>query len=268
MYFSWCTSTRPSRSSERCGAEARSGRAACAAVKAARSDERDVRVERIERILGVRFGNPSLCIEALTHRSAAAAHNERLEFLGDACLNCVVAQALYEACPAADEGRLSRMRASLVSGAALAELATELGIGESVQLGMGEATSGGRRRASILANTLEAILGALFLDAGFDAASMLVQRLFMRRIASVSAAAELKDPKSQLQEQLQARGLPPPTYATSAILGRQHAQDFAVTCEVPSLELKTAGAGTSRRRAEQSAAALMLTSLSAAGPRT
>jgi len=201
---------------------------------------------------------PALCRSALTHRSAGADHNERLEFLGDSLLNCSVARLLYDAHPDADEGALSRLRATLVSGETLAQIASQLGLGEHLRLGSGELKSGGFRRASILADTLEAILGAIFLDSGFDAASAAVARLLGARLAALPAAALLKDPKTRLQEALQARGLPLPTYTQTAVTGDPHDQTFTVSCQVPIFEIAAVGEGASRRRAEQLAAAKLL----------
>jgi ribonuclease-3 len=212
----------------------------------------------IEQVLGYEFKDPSLCLAALTHRSAGAVHNERLEFLGDSVLNCAVAQLLYEAHRQADEGALSRLRASLVSGETLAQIAMENGIGDYLNLGSGELKSGGFRRASILADALEALIGAVMLDSGFDAASAAVRRLIGPRLASLPTADALKDAKTRLQEVLQANAMPLPSYALTSVQGEPHAQSFAVVCEVGALDLRTAGEGASRRRAEQMAADRML----------
>ena len=212
----------------------------------------------VERSFGYVFRTPTLCDAALTHRSAGADHNERLEFLGDSILNCAVARMLFDAHPLADEGALSRLRASLVSGETLAQIAGELGLGEVLRLGPGELKSGGFRRASILADALEAILGAIFLDAGFDAAAAAVARIIGPRLSGLPAADALKDPKTRLQEVLQARGLALPTYTLTAVSGDPHAQAFIVTCEVPVLAVIAVGEGASRRRAEQLAAAKVI----------
>jgi ribonuclease III len=212
----------------------------------------------IERSFGYTFAQPALCETALTHRSAAALHNERLEFLGDSVLNCGVARLLYEAHPQADEGALSRLRASLVSGETLAQIAAELGVGEYLRLGSGELKSGGFRRASILADALEALLGAIFLDSGFDAVQDVVARMMSPRILNLPAADALKDPKTRLQEVLQGRGLTLPTYTLTAVAGDPHAQSFTVTCEVPVFGVTAVADGASRRRAEQLAAAKVL----------
>lgn len=212
----------------------------------------------VERSFGHVFATPALCETAVTHRSAGADHNERLEFLGDSILNCAVARMLFDAHPLADEGALSRLRASLVSGETLAQIAGELGLGEVLRLGPGELKSGGFRRASILADALEAILGAIFLDAGFDAAAAAVARIIGPRMSGLPAADALKDPKTRLQEVLQARGLALPTYTLTAVSGDPHAQAFIVTCEVPVLAVIAVGEGASRRRAEQLAAAKVI----------
>jgi ribonuclease III len=212
----------------------------------------------IERAFGYTFVEPSLCYAALTHRSAGADHNERLEFLGDSLLNCSVARLLFDAHPEADEGALSRLRATLVSGDTLAQIAQQLGLGEHLRLGPGELKSGGFRRASILADTLEAILGAIFLDSGFEAAAAVVGRIMAPRMSALPAADLLKDPKTRLQETLQGRGLALPVYTLTAVAGDAHAQSFTVTCEVPIFGLAAVGEGGSRRRAEQLAAAKLL----------
>lgn len=212
----------------------------------------------IERILAYEFKDQGLCLAALTHRSAGAAHNERLEFLGDSVLNCAVAQLLYETHPQVDEGALSRLRSSLVSGETLAQIAMENGIGDYLNLGSGELKSGGFRRASILADALEALIGAVMLDSGFDAAAAVVRRLIAPRMAALPTADALKDAKTRLQEILQAHAMPLPTYSLTSVQGEPHAQSFAVVCEVNTLDLRTAGEGASRRRAEQVAADRML----------
>ncbi len=211
-----------------------------------------------EESFGHAFAQPALCHAAVTHRSAGAVHNERLEFLGDSVLNCSVARLLYDAHPEADEGALSRLRATLVSGETLAQIAGELGLGEHLRLGPGELKTGGFRRASILADALEALLGAIFLDSGFDAAAAAVARILGARMAELPAADSLKDPKTRLQEALQAHGLALPIYTLTAVAGDPHAQSFTVSCEVPVLGVSAVGEGGSRRRAEQLAAAKLL----------
>lgn len=212
----------------------------------------------VERSFGYVFLQPALCHAALTHRSAGSEHNERLEFLGDSILNCSVARMLYDAHPQADEGALSRLRATLVSGDTLAQIAQQLGVGEHLRLGPGELKSGGFRRASILADALEAILGAIFLDSGYDGAAAVVERLMATRLSTLPAADLLKDPKTRLQEALQGRGLALPVYTLTAVTGDAHAQSFTVTCEVPVFEVAAVGEGASRRRAEQLAATKVL----------
>jgi ribonuclease-3 len=212
----------------------------------------------VERSFGHVFSKPALCRAALTHRSAGGDHNERLEFLGDSLLNCSVARLLYDAHPLADEGALSRLRAQLVSGETLAQIGVELGLGEHLRLGLGELKTGGFRRASILADALEAILGAIFLDAGFDAGAAAVARIMGPRLSSLPAADTLKDPKTRLQEALQAHGLALPVYTLTAATGDAPAQTFTISCEVPVFGLTAVSEGPSRRRAEQLAAAKML----------
>jgi len=212
----------------------------------------------VEASFGYRFVRPALCHAALTHRSARTDHNERLEFLGDSVLSCCVARLLYDAQPEADEGALSRLRASLVSDDSLAQLAQQMGLGEHLRLGTGELKSGGFRRASILAGSLEAMVGAIFLDSGFDAAAAAVNHVMAARLAALPAADLLKDPKTRLQEALQAHGLALPVYTLTSLAGDAHAQSFRVVCEVPVFELAAVGEGASRRRAEQLAATKLL----------
>jgi ribonuclease-3 len=204
--------------------------------------------------LGYSCRDAGLMEAALTHRSAAGAHNERLEFLGDAVLNCLVAELLYRLYPNADEGELSRQRASLVSGDTLAETAVTIGLGEELRLGPGELRSGGFRRRSILADALEALIGAVYLDGGLEAAREVVGRLLTERVAQLADVADLKDPKTRLQEYLQARGLPLPSYSVEQVRGDAHLQTFDVRCDVAALGLSARGSGLSRRRAEQQAA--------------
>jgi ribonuclease-3 len=223
-------------------------------------------VDWLRDVLGYSCLDAEVLEAALTHRSAGSKHNERLEFLGDAVLNCVVAMLVYREFPTADEGDLSRLRASLVSGETLAVIAAEVGVGEQLRLGSGELKSGGFRRKSILADTLEALFGAIYLDGGFDAAAAAVERLFIPRLDRLPSAAELKDPKTRLQESLQARGLPLPVYVVEAITGEAHEQTFRVSCTVAGLSLRTEGAGAGRRRAEQEAAQKLLDQLEPGPP--
>ena len=195
---------------------------------------------------------------ALTHRSAAGPNNERLEFLGDAVLSLAIAAQLYGAFPQASEGDLSRLRARVVSREPLAEVALGLGLGEMLQLGSGELRSGGFRRQSILADALEALCGAIFLDGGLEAVRGVIERLFADRIAALPEPEALKDAKTRLQEYLQSRSLRLPRYAVERVEGADHAQIFRVSCEVPDLARRVEGEGSSRRRAEQQAAERML----------
>lgn len=208
--------------------------------------------------LGLEFSDPGLLARALTHRSHGSTNYERLEYLGDAVLNFVVAELLYRSFPEASEGELSRFRASLVSGEALAEVASSLGLGEHLRLGEGEMKSGGQRRATILADALEAVFGAVYLDQGLGAARRVAERLFQAPIAALPSAAELKDPKTRLQEWLQGRGHPLPAYTVLEVSGEPHDQRFRVRCEVPDLALAAVADGSSRRRAEQEAAQRIL----------
>ena len=185
--------------------------------------------------LGVGFSDPRLFELALTHRSHGAANNERLEYLGDAVLSFAVAELLFRRFPAASEGELSRYRASLVSGDSLAAIAADLGLGEHLRLGEGELKSGGQRRATILADALEAVFGALYLDQGLDVARAVAERLFGEAVARLPEAAALKDPKTRLQELLQGRGLPRPAYTVLEVSGEPHAQHFRVRCDVTEL---------------------------------
>jgi ribonuclease-3 len=214
----------------------------------------------LEKTLDYRFRNASLFLQALTHRSAPGSSNERLEFLGDAVLDVVVSEALYLALPEAPEGDLSRLRASLVRDSSLAELAAELGLGKHLVLGSGERKAGGHRRDSILADALEALFGAVYLDHGFDTAAAFVRRAFGDRLKQFPDIEDLRDPKTRLQEWLQARGLPLPEYELVAVSGKAHEQRFEVRCTV-SDRASTPGEGTSRRGAEQSAAEAMLDGL-------
>ncbi len=220
-------------------------------------------LESLQAKLGYRFGDPALLDKALTHRSAGRYNYERLEFLGDAALGLVIAAELFERFPDYREGELSRLRASLVRKTTLAELARELDLGEHLRLGSGELKSGGHRRESILADVLEAIFGAVYLDAGFEAARALVLRLYAGRLQTLPSAAELKDPKTRLQEFLQARQLELPEYSVIAVHGEAHAQTFDVECHIPALARRVRASGRSRRKAEQQAAAEMLAQLEA-----
>jgi ribonuclease III len=208
-----------------------------------------------------RFGDPGLLARALTHRSFSADHNERLEFLGDSVLNLAVAALLFDKLQAMPEGELSRARANLVKQDTLHQLALDLKLAEVIRLGEGEARSGGHRRPSILADALEAIIGAVHLDAGYSAAEALVHRLLRNVEINPGMAASAKDPKTELQEWLQGRKMKLPVYRVAGTLGAAHKQTFNVECEVPELGVTERGIGASRRAGEQAAAAAMLLTL-------
>ena len=208
----------------------------------------------LQQALGHEFADPELLVMALTHRSAGSKNNERLEFLGDSIINHIVADALYQRFPRAREGDLSRMRASLVKGDTLAELARELQLGEYLLLGPGERKSGGYRRSSILADTLEALAGAIVLDAGYERCRDCVLCWFGTRLDQLAAGAVDKDAKTRLQEYLQGRGNPLPEYELVAVEGDDHDQQFSVACRLIRPQLVVQGSGSSRRKAEQAAA--------------
>jgi ribonuclease-3 len=211
-------------------------------------------LDRLQTELGYRFRDSALLQEALTHRSAGSRNNERLEFLGDGVLNFVIGAELFERFPSASEGDLSRLRASLVKGDQLARLARQMELGDYLTLGSGELKSGGFRRASILADALEAIMGAVYRDGGFAAAAALILDLYRDALDSVHEAGAIKDPKTRLQELLQSRKLPLPEYAIVSVSGESHNQSFTVACRVTGLETEALGQGASRRKAEQDAA--------------
>jgi len=210
--------------------------------------------QRLQAELGHAFGRPELLRQALTHRSFGAPNNERLEFLGDSVLNCVIAGALHNKFSALKEGELSRLRASLVRQETLADIARSLNLGDLLQLGEGELKSGGARRPSILADALEAIFGAIHVDAGFDAARGVIEHLYQPAMARIDPNDSGKDPKTALQEVLQGRHLPLPRYALLATHGEAHAQEFEMECLIPELGIRSTGSGGSRRIAEQQAA--------------
>jgi ribonuclease-3 len=228
--------------------------------KSARSGEVSDLAE-LERRLDHKFSNPDLARQALTHRSFGTPHNERLEFLGDSLLNCAVATLLYERFTHLPEGDLSRLRATLVNQASLSQVAAGLGLGERLRLGEGELKSGGFRRPSILADAVEALLGAVYLDAGFEAARRSVMHLLGDRLESAGSKPVDKDPKTALQELLQGRGLALPRYAVQKTEGEAHDQTFIVECRVDDLGAVATGKGTSRRAAEQAAAEGVLAQL-------
>ena len=217
------------------------------------------------RRLGHAFNRPDLLTRALTHRSYNQAHNERLEFLGDSVLNCVVAAHLYDTHPDLPEGELSRMRANLVNQQSLATLAERIELGPHLLLGEGERKSAGARRPSILADALEALFGAVFLDAGFPAAQQVILGLYMPYLAEGGGASPGKDAKTRLQEYLQGRKLPLPQYVVRAVQGEAHAQLFRVECRVDSLRASSEGEGGSRRAAEQAAADAVYRQIAANG---
>ena len=223
----------------------------------------DSRTAALQARLGHRFADPLLLQRALTHRSLGADHNERLEFLGDAVLNLAVSSLLFDRFSGSDEGDLTRVRAHLVREDSLHRAGLSLGLPEVLRLSEGEARGGGALRASILADAVEALIGATYLDGGFDAAAGLVRQLFGELIDSSEADSWSKDAKTELQEWLQARKLPVPAYRITATRGQAHAQTFEVECAVPPLGLTELGEGRSRRTAEQEAARRMLAKLKA-----
>lgn len=211
-------------------------------------------LEALRRRIGYGFSNTSLLEQALTHRSAGSPHNERLEFLGDAVLSFLIAEALFTQFPDAREGQLTRLRASLVKGETLAALARHLDLGTALRLGGGELKTGGRHRDSILADALEALVGAILLDGGLDACRGFVAAIYGERLAAVSPGRAVKDPKTKLQEWLQSRRLGLPSYSVTAVEGKAHDQYFRVECRMDDLGVVTYGQGSNRRRAEQDAA--------------
>ena len=221
------------------------------------------RLEALQQRIAHRFDDRALLTCALTHRSFGADHNERLEFLGDAVLSLAISALLFERFAGSDEGDLTRVRAHLVREDSLHRVALQIGLPEVLRLGEGEARGGGAQRASILADALEAVIGATFRDGGFEAASRVVHGLFGEVIQNTDVASWSKDAKTELQEWLQARRLPVPTYRISATRGQAHAQTFEVECLVPPLNLVEGGVGRSRRVAEQEAARRMLDALKA-----
>jgi ribonuclease III len=211
--------------------------------------------------IGYQFKSPQLLTQALTHRSYAASNNERLEFLGDGALNYIIAHQLYMRFQKLAEGDLSRLRAQLVKESTLFEIAQSLEIGESLKLGEGELKSAGWRRPSILADALEAIVGAVYLDGGHESAEAIVLKLYAERLETIDPKIIDKDAKSLLQEHLQGKKIDLPDYQVVNIDGEAHAQTFKVSCSVSKLKILTVGEGTSRRAAEQNAAQLALSQL-------
>ncbi len=218
----------------------------------------------LEERLNYRFTQPTLLEQAVTHRSHGAVHNERLEFLGDAVLNCTIAHLMFQKYGRLNEGDLSRLRANLVKQQSLAEIAERIGLSDFMRLGEGEMKSGGFRRPSILADTMEAAFGAVFVDGGFEVARDVIARLFEPVLKSVDPKTLGKDSKTLLQEYLQAKRLPLPAYAVVETRGAAHNQEFDVECGIPKLEISVRGTGRSRRAAEQAAAKLALDQAQAA----
>ena len=212
------------------------------------------KLKRLERKIGHTFVDEDLLKRAITHRSAGSRHNERLEFLGDSILSLVIAEALYHRFPDVSEGDMSRMRATLVREKTLAELAREFDLGEYLILGPGELKSGGFRRESILADTVEALIGAIFLDVGIEQIRTLLLQWYASRLDEIRPGADQKDPKTRLQELLQGKRKPLPSYAVVKVKGEAHNQEFTVQCDVEGLQAPLVGVGTSRRKAEQAAA--------------
>ncbi len=215
-------------------------------------------IPRLSQKLGYTFKKPSLLVQALTHRSAKGAHNERLEFLGDSILGFVIAEELYAKFPKENEGDLTRMRSSLVKGVTLADIARDFGLGEYLILGPGELKSGGHRRDSILEDAVEAIIGAVFLDADLETCKTLVLGWFSKRLKQIKPGQEQKDPKTRLQEYLQGRKIALPLYEVIDTKGQSHNQEFTVRCTTSEISIPVVTKGTSRRKAEQSAAKKVL----------
>jgi ribonuclease-3 len=211
-------------------------------------------LERLQRKIGYRFTRPELLREAMTHRSFGTPHNERLEFLGDSVVNCVVATELFARFAKLKEGELSRLRAHLVRQDSLHRVAQAIGLGGFLRLGEGELKSGGFARPSILADAVEALVGAIYVDGGFEAARQALRSLLAEPLGEIEPKSFGKDPKTQLQELLQSRHIPLPRYAVVSTRGAAHDQRFEVECLVPELSIRTVGAGSSRRAAEQEAA--------------
>ena len=220
----------------------------------------------LNKALHYRFRDTDLFAQALTHRSATGRNNERLEFLGDAVLDFVISDLVFKIRPEASEGDLSKLRSSLVKDTSLASLAVDLGLGEYLILGSGERKTGGHRRDSILADALEAIFGAVYLDSGIDAAKEVIEHVFAERLEDLPDAEALRDSKTRLQEWLQARKLALPEYELVSVSGQAHQQRFAVTCTVTELSQTTNGESTTRRKAEQQSAKNMLKILSGERP--
>lgn len=213
-----------------------------------------IATNKLQKFIGYKFTNISLLEHALTHRSASIKHNERLEFLGDSILSYVIAKALYHYFPEVNEGGMSRMRATLVRGNTLAEIACEFSLGKYLQLGQGEQKSGGFKRESILANTIEAIIASIFLDSNIYIVEKIVLQWYKNRFKKISPNGIQKDPKTRLQEYLQSKRFPLPTYHIEKIYGEAHNQIFTIYCEISGIHKTFIGIGSSRRKAEQNAA--------------
>ena len=220
----------------------------------------------LKKTLNYEFDDEALLRQALTHRSSAGPSNERLEFLGDAVLDAVISEVVFRAEPEAPEGDLSRLRSSLVKDTSLANIAAETGIGEHLILGSGEKKTGGHRRESILADGLEALIGAVYLDSGFDACRQVIDRLFGDRLRNLPDPRDLRDPKTRLQEWLQARQMDLPGYELVQVSGKAHRQTFEVCCTVAAAGVSATGTGTSRRGAEQQSAERALKALRSGSP--
>jgi ribonuclease-3 len=220
-------------------------------------------IERLSRVIGYDFSDKGVAERALTHRSAGSLNNERQEFLGDAILGFIVADALYHRFSEADEGQLSRLRASLVKRETLAGIARRLDLGQYLALGPGELRSGGQSRDSILADALEALFAAIYLDGGYQQARRVILDLFQEGVSQLSQEGPHKDPKTRLQEYLQARGWSLPSYRIIDVSGEPHLQSFRVECRIEELQLTVVGSGNSRRKAEQAAANQLLDRLTA-----
>ncbi|MDA3934295.1 MAG: ribonuclease III [Gammaproteobacteria bacterium] len=221
----------------------------------------DYQLDALQQRLGHRFTDTGLLVHALTHSSHSKTHNERLEFLGDSLLGASISMLLFQSHADADEGALSRLRTRLVRGETLAEIARELALGDCLRLGLGERKSGGRLRASILADALEALLAAVYLDAGINAVQAVVERLFQARIDQLPDAESLKDPKTRLQELLQARGLELPQYELLDQSGPDHDRRFTISCRLSAQNQSWQAEAASRRKAEQKAATAALREL-------
>lgn len=220
-----------------------------------------IETNKLQKILGYTYTQKNLLTQALTHRSASSKHNERLEFLGDSILSFVIANALYKHFPYVNEGDMSRMRATLVRGNTLAKIAHEFDLGEYLKLGQGELKSGGFRRESILANTVEAIIGSIFLDSNINITEKLILKWYDKRLNKISPGYAQKDPKTRLQEYLQSKHLPLPNYLIIQVYGEAHNQLFTIQCKISGINKHIVGIGTSRRKAEQDAAHRVLIKL-------